>query len=166
NEGAFHEAVTNRILDDLVAALTPRRMTVEGDFFVRGGIHTTVVAEHAARGGSRARGARASGDLRAGTTRRRRSARRWATRGRRWGRSSPPPSGGAAPADAPAPAPAPVPHPASNRTAGRRAGSRAVPGACREAGPPRCAGTVSLTVPNTRTDGVARAACPPPRGPP
>ena len=46
NEGAFHEAVTNRILDDLVAAIEPRRMTVEGDFLVRGGIHTTVVAEH------------------------------------------------------------------------------------------------------------------------
>lgn len=46
-EGHFHEAVTNRILDDLVAALRPRRMTVEGDFNVRGGIHTTVVAEHA-----------------------------------------------------------------------------------------------------------------------
>ena len=46
NEGAFHEAVTNRILDDLVAVLSPRRMTVEGDFYVRGGIHTTVVAEH------------------------------------------------------------------------------------------------------------------------
>ena len=46
NEGAFHEAVTNRILDDLVAALAPRRLTIEGDFNVRGGIHTTVVARH------------------------------------------------------------------------------------------------------------------------
>jgi 7-cyano-7-deazaguanine reductase len=46
NEGHFHEAVTNRILDDLVAACRPRRMTVEGDFFVRGGIRTTVRAEH------------------------------------------------------------------------------------------------------------------------
>jgi 7-cyano-7-deazaguanine reductase len=46
NEGAFHEAVTNRILDDLVAVLAPRRLRVEGDFNVRGGIHTTVVAEH------------------------------------------------------------------------------------------------------------------------
>ena len=45
-EGAFHEDVTNRILDDLVAALAPRRMTIEGDFNVRGGIHTTVVARH------------------------------------------------------------------------------------------------------------------------
>ena len=41
-EGAFHEAVTNRILDDLVAVTSPRRMTVEGDFMVRGGIHTVV----------------------------------------------------------------------------------------------------------------------------
>jgi 7-cyano-7-deazaguanine reductase len=38
--------VTNRILDDLVEALAPRRAEVEGDFFVRGGIHTVVVARH------------------------------------------------------------------------------------------------------------------------
>ena len=49
--GTYHEAVTNQILDDLVAAIDPRRMRVEGDFYVRGGIHTVVVAEHApARG--------------------------------------------------------------------------------------------------------------------
>ena len=48
-EGAFHEAVTNRILDDLVNALKPRRIRVEGDFAVRGGIHTVVVAEHVQR---------------------------------------------------------------------------------------------------------------------
>jgi 7-cyano-7-deazaguanine reductase len=46
NEGAFHEAVTNQILDDLVAALEPRRCEVTGDFLVRGGIHTVVVARH------------------------------------------------------------------------------------------------------------------------
>jgi len=46
NEGAFHEDVTNRILDDLVAAIRPRRMTVFTDWLVRGGIHTTVKAEH------------------------------------------------------------------------------------------------------------------------
>ncbi len=46
NEGAFHEAVTNRILDDLVAVLDPRRAEVEGDFWVRGGIRTVVVARH------------------------------------------------------------------------------------------------------------------------
>ena len=46
NDGAFHEAVTNRILDDLLEALAPRRAEVEGDFFVRGGIHTVVVARH------------------------------------------------------------------------------------------------------------------------
>jgi 7-cyano-7-deazaguanine reductase len=45
-EGAFHEAVTNQILDDLVAALAPRRMTVTGRFAVRGGIRTDVVARH------------------------------------------------------------------------------------------------------------------------
>jgi 7-cyano-7-deazaguanine reductase len=47
--GHFHEAVTNRILDDLVDATRPRRMTVEGDFLVRGGIHTIVTASHEAR---------------------------------------------------------------------------------------------------------------------
>ena len=41
-EGAYHEAVTNRILDDLVEALQPRRIEVEGDFYIRGGIHTVV----------------------------------------------------------------------------------------------------------------------------
>ena len=46
NEGVYHEAVTNRILDDLVAALDPRYIEVEGDFLVRGGIHTVVTVEH------------------------------------------------------------------------------------------------------------------------
>ena len=50
NEGAFHEAVTNRILDDLVKALAPRFMRLTARFYVRGGIFTSVVAEHAARG--------------------------------------------------------------------------------------------------------------------
>jgi len=48
DEGAFHEAVVNKILDDLVEAVQPRRMTVEGDFLVRGGIHTVVQARHQA----------------------------------------------------------------------------------------------------------------------
>ena len=46
DEGAFHEAVTNRILDDLVQALQPKSLTVVGDFNVRGGIHTTIRAEY------------------------------------------------------------------------------------------------------------------------
>lgn len=46
DEGQFHEAVINRILDDLVALVAPRRMTVEGEFLVRGGLHTTVTATH------------------------------------------------------------------------------------------------------------------------
>jgi 7-cyano-7-deazaguanine reductase len=46
DEGAFHEAVTNRILDDLVAATDPQFMRLTAEFAVRGGIHTTVVAEH------------------------------------------------------------------------------------------------------------------------
>jgi 7-cyano-7-deazaguanine reductase len=46
DEGHFHEDVTNRILDDLVALLRPRRMTVVGDFNLRGGIHTVVTATH------------------------------------------------------------------------------------------------------------------------
>ena len=46
NEGAFHEAVTNQILDDLVAALDPRFMRLKAIFNVRGGIYTTVESEH------------------------------------------------------------------------------------------------------------------------
>jgi 7-cyano-7-deazaguanine reductase len=46
NQGIFYEAATNRILDDLVAACRPRRMTVTGAFSVRGGITTTVTAEY------------------------------------------------------------------------------------------------------------------------
>jgi 7-cyano-7-deazaguanine reductase len=42
DEGAFHEAVTNRICDDLVSAISPRSITVTGKFWVRGGITTTV----------------------------------------------------------------------------------------------------------------------------
>lgn len=48
DEGAFHEAVTNRILADLVAATGPRFMRLTAEFNVRGGIYTTVVAEHRA----------------------------------------------------------------------------------------------------------------------
>jgi 7-cyano-7-deazaguanine reductase len=46
NEGAFHEAVTNRIVNDLVAVTQPRFLRLTAKFFVRGGIFTTVVAEH------------------------------------------------------------------------------------------------------------------------
>ena len=46
DEGAFHEAVTNRILSDLVKATQPRKMTVTGKFWMRGGITTEVVASH------------------------------------------------------------------------------------------------------------------------
>lgn len=49
DEGHFHEDVTNRILDDLVAAVSPRFMFVEGDFYVRGGIHTVVRVSHGTR---------------------------------------------------------------------------------------------------------------------
>lgn len=48
DEGTFHEAVINRILDDLVKACLPRAMTVVGDFNIRGGIHTTISAEYKA----------------------------------------------------------------------------------------------------------------------
>ena len=50
DEGAFHEAVTNRILDDLVAATQPRFMRLTAVWNVRGGIYTHVVAEHRAPG--------------------------------------------------------------------------------------------------------------------
>ena len=46
DEGAFHEKVTNDILSDLVAATAPRFMRITAEFNVRGGIYTTVVAEH------------------------------------------------------------------------------------------------------------------------
>ena len=49
NEGAFHEAVTNEILDDLVTATAPRFMRLTAIFNVRGGIDTTVIAEHRAQ---------------------------------------------------------------------------------------------------------------------
>ncbi len=48
NEGAFHEKVTNDILSDLVTATAPRFMRVTAEFYVRGGIYTTVVVEHQA----------------------------------------------------------------------------------------------------------------------
>lgn len=46
DQGAFHEDVTNQILDDLTAALTPRFLRLTAEFNVRGGLYTTVVAEH------------------------------------------------------------------------------------------------------------------------
>ena len=49
-EGAFHEAVTNRILDDLARATKPRYMRLEARFNVRGGIYTSVIAEHRKKG--------------------------------------------------------------------------------------------------------------------
>ena len=49
-QGAFHEAVTNKILDDLAAACAPRYMRITAEFNVRGGLYTNVVAEHRARG--------------------------------------------------------------------------------------------------------------------
>lgn len=50
DQGAFHEAVSNRILDDLVAAVAPRFMRVNAEFNVRGGVYTRVVVEHRAEG--------------------------------------------------------------------------------------------------------------------
>jgi 7-cyano-7-deazaguanine reductase len=46
DQGHFHEAVTNRVLDDLVRATRPRWIKVVGDFRIRGGIHTVVTVEH------------------------------------------------------------------------------------------------------------------------
>ena len=48
DEGAFHEAVTNRILDDIVAATSPRFARLTAKFNVRGGTYPTVIAEHRA----------------------------------------------------------------------------------------------------------------------
>ena len=50
DQGAFHEAVTNQILDDLAAVCAPRYMRITAKFNVRGGLYTNVVAEHRARG--------------------------------------------------------------------------------------------------------------------
>ncbi len=50
DQGAFHEAVTNQILDDVVRAIAPRFARLTAKFYVRGGIFTTVVAEHRKRG--------------------------------------------------------------------------------------------------------------------
>ena len=50
NEGAFHEAVTNHILDDLAKATKPRFMRLTAKFYVRGGIFTNVVAEYRKKG--------------------------------------------------------------------------------------------------------------------
>jgi 7-cyano-7-deazaguanine reductase len=46
DHGAFHEAVTNKILNDLVATISPRYMNIVAEFNVRGGIYTTVTVEH------------------------------------------------------------------------------------------------------------------------
>jgi 7-cyano-7-deazaguanine reductase len=48
NEGAFHEAITNSMLDDFVRTISPRYMKITAKFNVRGGIYTTIVAEHKA----------------------------------------------------------------------------------------------------------------------
>ena len=50
DEGAFHEAVTNKILNDIVEAINPREAVVTGKFNVRGGLYTTVIASHCAPG--------------------------------------------------------------------------------------------------------------------
>ena len=50
SDGAFHEAVTNRILDDLVKVINPRWIRVESDFFVRGGIKTIIEVTHKSKG--------------------------------------------------------------------------------------------------------------------
>ncbi|HEX6885062.1 MAG TPA: preQ(1) synthase [Planctomycetota bacterium] len=58
DQGHFHEAVTNQILDELVGLLAPRRMTLEAEFNVRGGIRTVVVASHPQAGVEEPRQAR------------------------------------------------------------------------------------------------------------
>jgi 7-cyano-7-deazaguanine reductase len=50
NEGAFHEKVTNTILDDIVAAIQPRFIRITAKWYVRGGIYTNVIAEHRKKG--------------------------------------------------------------------------------------------------------------------
>ena len=50
NEGAFHEKVTNTIVDDLVKAIQPRFLRIHADWYVRGGIRTYVTVEHRQKG--------------------------------------------------------------------------------------------------------------------
>ena len=50
NEGGFHEALTNRILSDLVAVTQPKFMRLRGEWYVRGGVFTDVIVEHRAEG--------------------------------------------------------------------------------------------------------------------
>ncbi|MBP6057383.1 MAG: NADPH-dependent 7-cyano-7-deazaguanine reductase QueF [Nitrosomonas sp.] len=50
DEGVFHEAVTNKILDDLVAILKPKYMRLTARFYVRGGIFTNVIVDHRKKG--------------------------------------------------------------------------------------------------------------------
>ncbi|MDE2614473.1 MAG: NADPH-dependent 7-cyano-7-deazaguanine reductase QueF, partial [Burkholderiales bacterium] len=50
NEGAFHEKVTNAICSDIVQAIAPRFVRIHGDWYVRGGIRTTVTAEQRKKG--------------------------------------------------------------------------------------------------------------------
>jgi 7-cyano-7-deazaguanine reductase len=50
NEGAFHEKVTNEVLDDIVQATAPRFIRITAKWYVRGGIYTTIVAEHRKKG--------------------------------------------------------------------------------------------------------------------
>ena len=63
DQGAFHEAVTNKILDDLAAACAPRYMRISAEFNVRGGLYTKVVAEHRARGWQAPPAVRLPGEL-------------------------------------------------------------------------------------------------------
>ena len=69
DKGAFHEAVTNRILDDLLTALAPRFIRLTARFYVRGGIFTSVVAEHAKRGWEKSLLPEYSEDISAAATR-------------------------------------------------------------------------------------------------
>ena len=50
NEGAFHEAVTNQMLSDMVTAIAPRFLRINAEFNVRGGLYTRIVVEHRAEG--------------------------------------------------------------------------------------------------------------------
>ena len=63
DQGVFHEAVTNKILDDLAAVCAPRYMRISAEFNVRGGLYTSVVVEHRARGWEAPAAVRLPGDI-------------------------------------------------------------------------------------------------------
>lgn len=143
NEGAFHEAVTNAILNDLVAATAPRYMRLRAEFFVRGGIYTSVTAEHRQAGwggtpprGEKAESAEAPSAIVATTA-----------------TEAPPPTATTATT-----APATMPAPAPNTASGRKGGSARFPMLQRARGPALESPTAATAPPPAANKGEPKPA--------